>query len=567
MGKGKSKGKNQNRTLYIVLGGVAVAIVILAIVGTSLNKKSGSSLPSVLTTEIKTGEVAEKVDTSGMVESQNKKTFFSPVNATIEKLNFQAGDSVISGETLISFNLEDLEEQNQKAELTALAGRYGYKDSLNKSNKAVSDKNEAAAQVDVLQKQVDDYEQYIRDLNEAIANESQWAAQNAQAQAQALADRQNALMRRNTEIQKEILDKTKYVEDLSAALQAAGISGETGEAEKTTQSQNTPASTLPAEEITRLMEELNRTKAELLELNKQQLDLQAEQSMLSSGEGAAGEGSQGAASTDLQLELQEAQADLAEVQSELASKKAIAENDPASLSAEAKAQMEVNNNLQDLEAKSIEELIEEGRQGISAEFSGVITNSELADGATVTQGMQLFTLQSTEDVCVKITLSKYDFDKVKEGQKATVTIAGNEYSGTVTGISKIASVNEKGTPIINGTVKIDNPDENIFLGVDAKVSIDADKASNVPLISIELVNADKDGSFCYVVEDGVVAKRRITTGVASDSFMEVTQGLKAGDRVITDIGQLEEGAKVSEKNEEVREDAQDAAGDAEMIKE
>ena len=38
--------------------------------------------------------------------------------------------------------------------------------------------------------------------------------------------------------------------------------------------------------------------------------------------------------------------------------------------------------------------------------------------------------------------------------------------------------NEKGTPVISATVSIDNPDEDIFLGVDAKVKIYAASAKN-----------------------------------------------------------------------------------------
>ena len=62
--------------------------------------------------------------------------------------------------------------------------------------------------------------------------------------------------------------------------------------------------------------------------------------------------------------------------------------------------------------------------------------------------MELFTLQSTGQVCVEANISKYDFDKVKEGQKASITLGDSEYQGTVEKISKIAIPNEQGTPLI-----------------------------------------------------------------------------------------------------------------------
>ena len=247
-----------------------------------------------------------------------------------------------------------------------------------------------------------------------------------------------------------------------------------------------------------------------------------------------------------------AQSELADLQSQLESQKAIAEADSATLSKEAKAQMQTNNNLAELEQKSLAELIQEGRNGISAEFNGVISDNQVVEGATVSQGMQLFTLQSIDDVNVNVSLSKNVYEKVKEGQKATITFAGQTYEGTVTKISRIATTGATGgnnqaatSTSITATVHIDNPDSNIFLGVEAKVSIHAAEAKDVVILPTEAVNIGKDGSFCWVCEDGVLAKRSIETGVTSDDCAEITKGLKEGEEVITDPGDNEEGDPIT----------------------
>ena len=48
-------------------------------------------------------------------------------------------------------------------------------------------------------------------------------------------------------------------------------------------------------------------------------------------------------------------------------------------------------------------------------------------------------------------------------------------------------------------------------------------------------------SFCYVLENGVITKKDITTGISSDEYVEVLDGIKEGDEVIRDLGSLEEG--------------------------
>ena len=107
--------------------------------------------------------------------------------------------------------------------------------------------------------------------------------------------------------------------------------------------------------------------------------------------------------------IEQATSDLADLQSDLASQKSIAEADSASLTEEEKEKLRVSNNLTELDAKSAKELVAEGKKGITADFNGVISKSAVQQGAAVTQGMELFTLQNTDKVSVDINVSKYDY--------------------------------------------------------------------------------------------------------------------------------------------------------------
>lgn len=595
--------KKKHKKLPFIIAGV----VVVAGVGFFALRGQGTQAvnnQAVAVVPVTTGDVQEYVDTSGTVESRNKKTFFSPVNATVKNLNFQRGDTVKAGDMLITFDLENLEKDNKKAELNVLSGKYGYQDSINKSNKAANDKADAASQVNSLQAQVDQWKQRVADLNRAIAQatkdaqdqaiqkQSEAVAQ-AEAQAKAQAEAAKAKIKAETDKLKEKIEKltkkkAEYTVKLNAAVQsltqlqgqlsdakfqqgilqqsydeASGL-GDAAKIESASQALKAQMAVVHDLEDVKVpaaqakVNELNEKIAQ--EFDNPIAEYQAQIQKLSTPESSTGAGTQGgtggadlsgtgagqsaADTTDLQMELQDAQSTLAELQSELASKKAIAEADGVTLSEESKAQMEVNNNLQELESKTLEELITKGKQGITAEFSGVISDSKAAQGGMVTQGSEMFTLQSTQDVDVNISLSKYDFEKVQKGQKATVKIGAKEYKGTVSKISHIAIPNEKGTPIISASVSIDNPDEDIFLGVEAKVSIQAAEAVQVPVVPVEVVNTGNEGSFCYIVEDGVVAKQIVETGVSSDSYIEIKSGLEPGDQVIPDIGMYQEGSPV-----------------------
>ena len=535
------KGKKKNLVLYIVIAAVVVVLVVLVLVS---NMMKGNTLPSVNVETVTTGDVQEKVDTSGTVESQNKKVFFSPVNAEVQNLNFQVGDSVAAGTQLIDFDLENLERDNQKAELTAKAGQYGYNDSIKKSNKAANDVADAKAKVATLEGQVDAKKQEVEDLTAQISNAQAQAAVDAQNAAEDSANQAAAQYKKDKEAyDKALADAQNAVTDAQTKYNQEKTNYDMAYSKWDSSKTSTNEQAVKEQEkvLTDAQNKLDAAKASRDNLLNNPPAYQG----ASGGTGEAGT----ADTSQLQLQLQNAQSELAELQSDLATNKSVAESgDAGVLSEDAKKQLQVNNNLTELEAKTLDELIAEGKKGIQAEFTGVISDSKIVDGAAVTQGMEMFTLESTEDVSVSVTVSKYDIYKIKVGQKAKVTIAGKTYDGTLTKINKVAIPNEKGTPVLGAQVHIDNPDQDIYLGVDAKVTIVGNEAKNAVLLPVELVNTGKTGSFCYVVEDGKVAKRTIETGIASDSYIEVKSGLKKGDVVITDSPDtLTEGLPVETK--------------------
>lgn len=534
------KKKTINKVMILVVAGIAVFLSALTVASMTMEKPKTAS--QVETVEVEKGNVAEELDATGTVESRNKKVFFSPVNATVKKLNFEAGDSVRKGQQLVTYDLEDLEKENQKALLNVKSGRLDLEDAVNQSEEALEKQSEAKANVQTLEGQVDEWQQYVYDLQAAIQQRTTDAQNQAAAQASASAqEAAKAAQKAYQQQLKEYQESEKKLRDIrDKALTAYNQAKNEYDMAMETWKKNASE---PNQEAL-LEKEKARTQAELAYKAAQEAYGQLTPPDMEGLTGAAGSTDLSGASadtSDLQRELDSASATLAELQSELASEKAVAEADPASLSEEAKEKMEVANNLTELEAKSVEELIEEGKKGIQAEFNGVISDCQVAQGAAVTQGMQLFTLESTEEVSVNISVSKYDYEVLKEGQKATIEMGDSTYEGTLVKINRVAIPNAEGTPMIGAEVRIDNPDENIFIGVEAKVTVHAEQAKGVPVVPVEAVNIGKSGSFCYVLRDGIIEKQEVQTGISSDTMVEIKSGLKAGDQVIPDIGSLEEG--------------------------
>ena len=163
------KGKKRTKKTKIMIGvaaAVVVCIGVIAVFGKGSGTEETSASVEAVTAEI--GDVTQEVDASGTVESNETKTYFSPVNAKIDKMDFEVGDSV-KGTQLIKYNLEDLEKEDQKAELNQKSGELDYENTVKKSNKAVDKQAAAAASVDELQAMVDSQEAYVYDLKEQLS--------------------------------------------------------------------------------------------------------------------------------------------------------------------------------------------------------------------------------------------------------------------------------------------------------------------------------------------------------------------------------------------------------------
>lgn len=222
-----------------------------------------------------------------------------------------------------------------------------------------------------------------------------------------------------------------------------------------------------------------------------------------------------------------------EYKAEMESQKTTSEN--SILDSGSKEQMSANRQIENINATEILSSIEEIENGISADFDGVVTELNVVEGDTPMTGAQMLVLESTEKVKVEISVSKYDLEKIAVGQEAEVTIAGNTYNGVVSKINGMATTNSSGAAVVGAEIQIKNPDSDIFLGVEAKVKINTSVAQQVLVVPIEVVNSDKEGDFVYAVEDGILMKKRIVTGISSDSYCEIKEGLNEGDQVVSSV--------------------------------
>ena len=222
-------------------------------------------------------------------------------------------------------------------------------------------------------------------------------------------------------------------------------------------------------------------------------------------------------------------ANLKEYKAEMTSQKASTVN--ALMTSGAKEQLEAVKEANEISSSEKLEDYEAAKEGIKADFDGIVTEINVKEGSTIGKGTTLFTLKSTSDIVIKSSVNKYDIVNVEEGQPASVTIKNKEYAGKVSRIERMTKESGTGTGI-GIEITLDEPSDDIILGLEAKAHIHTANLSDVLRIPLEALNEDEDGSYVFVARDGKAEKEFVECGIRNENMVEIRSGLSESELVV-----------------------------------
>lgn len=183
---------------------------------------------------------------------------------------------------------------------------------------------------------------------------------------------------------------------------------------------------------------------------------------------------------------------------------------------------------------------------IKAPTDGIIGTKPVEEGMFVSAGTEIASIVNLSRLKVQVYLTEAEVYQVTMGQEVKLTTEvypGKTFTGAITFISpqanqaynyqvEIAVDNDKGSPLRSGTF----------------VSADFSKQTSqeILLIPRQALNASIQDASVYVVEEGKAVLRNIKVGGEYGGNIQVTEGLEAGEQVITS-GQinLKDGALIN----------------------
>lgn len=176
---------------------------------------------------------------------------------------------------------------------------------------------------------------------------------------------------------------------------------------------------------------------------------------------------------------------------------------------------------------------------IRAPISGSVIGKPMVEGSTVSSGtanvMVLATLANLDKMEIETLVDESDIGQVKDGMLVNFqvdTFPGKVFTGKVMRISK-SSTTSNNVIYYKVTIVVDQP-EGLLPGMTARVTIETKKKDGVLSVPLRYVQ-DQGGkkSVFVLTADGKTETRAVTTGFASDEYIEILTGLNEGEKVVS----------------------------------
>jgi membrane fusion protein, multidrug efflux system len=179
---------------------------------------------------------------------------------------------------------------------------------------------------------------------------------------------------------------------------------------------------------------------------------------------------------------------------------------------------------------------------LRAPFDGVIGLRYLSEGAYVNASSKLAHLIKTSPVKIEFSISEKYSSEIKTGYPLTFTVNNKVYDATVYAIDpKIDLI----TRTISLRALYPNKNEELKTGTYAGVTLELSKIDSAKSIPTEAIIPTMDGSIVYTFNHGRAQSVKVTTGLRTESSIQITDGLNFGDTVlVTGILQLRQSLPV-----------------------
>ncbi|MFO0653147.1 MAG: efflux RND transporter periplasmic adaptor subunit [Polyangiales bacterium] len=178
-----------------------------------------------------------------------------------------------------------------------------------------------------------------------------------------------------------------------------------------------------------------------------------------------------------------------------------------------------------------------GRTVVRAPFSGVVLTTHIEEGEVTAPGTPLIVMADDEEVHVDADLDEADLGKVQPGMPAEVSFdafPADRFVGRVTEIAPSVTQDLRGNRAISMRLSLTR-DPRFRVGMSADVDVVVATRERVLAVTPGAVMGRGTDRSVYVLDGATVRRRSVTTGISTWEAVEVTGGLREGERVVVSL--------------------------------
>lgn len=185
---------------------------------------------------------------------------------------------------------------------------------------------------------------------------------------------------------------------------------------------------------------------------------------------------------------------------------------------------------------------------LRAPFAGTLDSSRIDVGAFVNSGDTIVRLEDTSELQVEFRMPSAVALQVTAGMPVHIQVPGMNGGNSVDGrLSFIDPTISTDTRSVLLRAVAHNSHGEVRPGLFVRVSVDLRTHPTALVVPVAAVGNDLNASYVFVVDDrNIVHQRTVTVGLTDGEQVELTDGVKAGEKVVTvGLFRLRDGDQVS----------------------
>lgn len=209
--------------------------------------------------------------------------------------------------------------------------------------------------------------------------------------------------------------------------------------------------------------------------------------------------------------------------------------------------LDVNNtNMQTAKADYDNAKLMLSRTAVASPMTGIIRTLDAKVGLQLSVGDPIATILEIDRMKGIIGIPESDVTAIRKLNSVDLTVQALGDKVITTSKHFLSPSPETTARLYNLELEIDNRDRSLFAGMFVRADVVKSRHENSIAIPFYSVVSRNNEQYVYVDEDGIAKKRNVSLGVMEKWLVQVTAGLKLGDKVLI------EGHRDVEDNQKIK---------------